>query len=139
MSPLPSSGDNPTTPVAADAEAVLVVEDDADLRHLVVELLYELEYQVFDAPDGTSALKILEQNAQIDLLLSDVVLPGGMLGPDIAAAALRARPDLKVMYMSGYTDGAEVGTIGSDTDIELIRKPFKLADLGHRLRRVLDS
>jgi CheY-like chemotaxis protein len=127
-----------TEPAAAAGEVVLVVEDDPALRELVVELLRDLDYQVFDAADGASALKILAQTDQIDLLLSDVVLPGGMLGPDIAASARRTHPELKVMFMSGYTDGAEVNAVGSETEIEFMRKPFKLADLGQRLRRVLD-
>ncbi len=124
-----------TEPAAAAGEVVLVVEDDADLRELIVELLRELGFQVFDAADGASALKILEQTDWIDLLLSDVILPGGILGPDIAATA---RPELKVMFISGYTDGAEVTAVGSETEIELLRKPFKMTELGQRLRRVLD-
>ncbi len=127
-----------TEPAAAAGEVVLVVEDDADLRELIVELLRELGFQVFDAADGASALKILEQTDWIDLLLSDVILPGGILGPDIAATARRAHPELKVMFISGYTDGAEVTAVGSETEIELLRKPFKMTELGQRLRRVLD-
>ena len=124
-----------TEPAAAAGEVVLVVEDDADLRELIVELLRELGFQVFDAADGASALKILEQTDWIDLLLSDVILPGGILGPDIAATA---RPKLKVMFISRYTDGAEATAVGSETEIELLRKPFKMTELGQRLRRVLD-
>ena len=116
----------------------MVVKDDADLRELMVELLRELGFQVFDAADGASALKVLEQTDWIDLLLSDVILPGGILGPDIAATARRARPELKVMFISGYTDGGEVTAVGSETEIELLRKPFKMTELGQRLRRVLD-
>ena len=119
-----------TEPAAAAGEVVLGVKDDADLR--------ELGFQVFDAADGASALKILEQTDWIYLLLSDVILPGGILGPDIAATARRARPELKVMFISGYTDGAEVTAVGSETEIELLRKPFKMTELGQRLRRVLD-
>lgn len=146
---------NPTTTKAADkavvkpagepaprnttgGEVVLIVEDDPYLRELVVDLLLQLDYRVLDAGDGQAALEILERGEQIDLLLSDVVLPGGILGPDIAAAARASRPDLKIMYMSGYTDDAELDIEGQGAKIELLRKPFKLADLGQRLRRLLD-
>lgn len=122
----------------AVGEVVLIVEDDPDLRELVVDLLLQLDYRVLDAGDGQAALEILERGERIDLLLSDVVLPGGMLGPDIAAAARATRPDLKIMYMSGYTDDAKLDIEGQGAKIELLRKPFKLADLGQRLRRLLD-
>ena len=78
------------------------------------------------------------QTDWIDLLLSDVILPSGILGPDIAATARRAHPELKVMFISGYTDGAEVIAVGSETEIEPLRKSFKLTELGERLRWVLD-
>ena len=114
-------------------EVVLIVEDDPDLRELVVDLLLQLDYRVLDAGAGQAALEILERGERIDLLL-----PGGMLGPDIAAAARASWPDLKIMYMSGYTDDAELDIEGQGAKIELLRKPFKLADLGQRLRRLLD-
>jgi len=114
-------------------EVVLIVEDDPDLRELVVDLLLQLDYRVLDAGAGQAALEILERGERIDLLL-----PGGMLGPDIAATARASWPDLKIMYMSGYTDDAELDIEGQGAKIELLRKPFKLADLGQRLRRLLD-
>ena len=87
-------------------ETILVLEDDPDVRELTVLQLKSLGYTVLQAHDGNSALEVLGQEGKIDLLLSDVVLPGGMRGPEVAIKAKEDQPDLKVLFMSGYTQNA---------------------------------
>jgi len=105
----------------------------------VVEMLTDLGYQVLDASDGSSALEVLSKAELIDLLLSDVVLPGGMDGPTLADAAHRLRPDLRVLYMSGYTERATQHHDRQDRDIELLPKPFSIEDLARKVRQTLDG
>ena len=118
---------------------VLLVEDDEDLRAMTRIFLIDHGYQVLDASTGQEALKIFDENGGIDLLLSDVVLPGGLHGPDVAVEARRTRPDLKVVYMSGYAGDALERYRGIDPDPVLIQKPFDCDILGRRLRQVLDQ
>jgi signal transduction histidine kinase/CheY-like chemotaxis protein len=124
---------------AKPGETVLVVEDDADLRSLVVQLLENLGYQVIDAADGAAAEAEWSSKQRIDVLLSDVVLPGGITGPDIAQSACASRPDLKVLFMSGYTDDALARYERPGHEIDIMKKPFKLHELAQRLRETLDS
>ncbi|MFQ5766114.1 MAG: PAS-domain containing protein, partial [Rhodospirillales bacterium] len=90
--------------VVGGDETILVVEDDADVRRTTVALLDELGYRVVEAEDGPSALRELDRHTEIDLLFTDVVMPGGMKGPDLADEVGRRRPDIRVLYMSGYTE-----------------------------------
>jgi PAS domain S-box-containing protein len=120
-------------------EIVLVCEDDHDVRAYTVELLGELGYQVLEAQDGAAALAILGDEAQrIDLLFTDVVLPGGMSGAELAKAARARRPGLKLLYTTGYARDAIVHEGRLDPGIELVAKPFAFADLAGRIREVLD-
>ncbi len=125
-------------PEARPGEVILVVEDDEAVRTLVVTLLEDLGYDVVQARDGASAQTQWQGEGRIDLILSDVVLPGGMSGPDIAFAARQHRADLKVLYMSGYTDDAVVHHGQLDAEVELLQKPFAKAELAQRLRLILD-
>ena len=123
----------------AQGETILVVEDNPDMRSLAVELLQSLHYDVLDADDGDSALRALNDNPQIALLFTDVVLAGGMSGRDLARKALKAHPDLKVMYMSGYTENAIVHHGRLDPGVVLLQKPFRKAALAAKLRAVLED
>ncbi|MDP6708201.1 MAG: PAS domain S-box protein [Alphaproteobacteria bacterium] len=125
-------------PGHATGATILVVEDDDDLRAMTRMFLVDLGYRVLDAGTGKEALKIFDENSNIELLLSDVVLPGGMSGPDLAFDVRRSKPDLKVVYMSGYTADALTRRGGIDADTVLIRKPFDDRILGQRLRDALD-
>ena len=87
--------------ISSKGETIMVVEDDPALRQLVVTLLTDLGYRTLDADDGMAALDLVDGGAQFDLLLTDVVLPKGISGPTLAAAALKAMPELRVLYMSG--------------------------------------
>jgi len=120
-------------------ETILVVEDEPDVRRTAVELLQDLGYQVIEAEDGPSALRVLDNHPEIDLLFTDVVMPGGMKGPELAFEARNRRPGMKILYMSGYT---EYGTFHDDmVEVEgmFLSKPFEKSELADKLRLTLDS
>ncbi len=120
-------------------ETVLVVEDEATVRMLVTETLDELGYASLVAEDGSSGLRILESDAHIDLLVTDVGLPG-LNGRQLADAARLARPGLKVLFITGYAHHAALG-LGTalEPGMELITKPFPLAELANRVQTMLIS
>jgi PAS domain S-box-containing protein len=139
----PSGGVNDAQPAAAlvaqaNGETILVVEDDTDVRSFVVEILGDLGYRVIEAPDGPAGLRMLDAHREIDLLLTDVGLPGGMNGRQLADEALRRKAGLKVLFASGYARNAIVHNGRLDPGVELIMKPFTLAALAAKIRRVLD-
>jgi CheY-like chemotaxis protein len=118
-------------------ETILVVEDDAEVRQTAVALLGELGYRVVEANDGRAALSILSARADINLLFTDVVMPGGMKGPDLAREALRHRPGLKVLYTSGYTENGAFHGGMVDSDAAFIGKPLQLHELAVKVRAAL--
>lgn len=124
---------------SAEAETILVVEDDDDVRAYTVECLRELGYRVLEAHDGTSALRLLERQGQpVDLLFTDVVMPG-MSGRELADAARERQADLRVLYTSGYTRNAIVHGGRLDEGVEMIAKPFTFEALAQKIRDVLDQ
>ena len=131
--------EQPAPPEAASEETILVVEDDDDVRAYSVEILRELGYRVIEAHDGPSALRLLERQFRVDLLFTDVVLPGGMTGAQVAAQARGVKPDLKVLFTTGYARNAIVHHGRLDQGVQLITKPFSMADLATRIRDVLDG
>jgi len=124
---------------AGAQETVLVVEDDEDVRTTSVESLRKLGYRVLQADDGPSALRLLQQPGTVEVLLTDVVLPGGMSGAQVAAQARTLRPDLRVLFTTGYAGNAIVhhGRLGSG--VHLLTKPFSFSDLTRKVRDVLDG
>lgn len=120
-------------------ETILVVEDDSDIRLLVTAMLQRLGYQLLEAADGETALSVLDDNPQIELLLTDVVLTGGVSGKTVAAAARSRRPELKIVYMSGYPGHANGETLAGDDDIPLLTKPFRRDEIARVLRDSLDG
>ncbi|TPG48407.1 hybrid sensor histidine kinase/response regulator [Roseomonas nepalensis] len=129
-------------PAAASArgtengEVVLVVEDETVVRDLVVEVLAELGYRALQAADGPAALQILESRARIDLLVTDVGLPG-LNGRQLADAARRHRPGLRVLFMTGYAENAAVDAGFLEPGMELITKPFAIEGLAARIRSMI--
>jgi PAS domain S-box-containing protein len=120
-------------------ETILVVEDDTDVRAYVVEALRELKYAVLEAPDATAALDLVERRGEsIDLLLSDVVLPG-LNGRELARLLKIRRPELKVLFMTGYSRNAIVHQGRLDPGVEVIQKPLTQVDLATRVRDLLDA
>jgi CheY-like chemotaxis protein len=120
-------------------ETILVLEDDDDVRTYSVECLRELGYRVVEAHDGPSALRLLERQTRVDLLFTDVVLPGGMTGAEVAAKARELRPDLKVLFTTGYARNAIIHHGRLDKGVQLITKPFSFGDLAGKVRDVLDG
>ena len=121
---------------AAEGEVILVVEDDLAVLEMAVESLNDLGYRTLTAEDARSALAVLRSNARIDMLFSDVVMPGGMNGVQLSVEAKRLRPDLKVLLSSGYT-GAALGHSGVPEDMPILSKPYRREDLAKKLRMVL--
>jgi CheY-like chemotaxis protein len=120
-------------------ECILIVEDDAGVRQYLMELLTDLNYSAKAADGGEAAIKMVSDPSQkIDLLLTDVVMPG-MNGRQVAETALEKRPDLKVLYMTGYSRNAIVHQGRLDPGVALIQKPISEQDLAFRLRKILDE
>jgi signal transduction histidine kinase/ActR/RegA family two-component response regulator len=120
-------------------ETILVVEDDDDVRAFSVESLRELGYRVIEAHDGAAALRLLERQPRIDLLFTDVVLPGGLTGAQVAAQARAMRSDLKVLFTTGYARNAIVHHGRLDKGVQLLTKPFSFKDLAAKVRDILDN
>ncbi len=121
-------------------ETILLVEDDPDLRTLAFALLRSLDYEVLDAENGQKALELLRQHRHaVRLLLTDVILPGGMNGAEVAEAARRELPGLGVVFMSGYTENAILHSGRLPRDIRLLQKPFRREDLATTIRAALDE
>lgn len=123
---------------ASQGERVLVVEDEPDVRMLVVDVLTDLGYAVFDAADGPSALLYLQGSERIDLLISDVGLPG-MNGRELAEIARKYRPALKVLFVTGYARNAQVRGDFLAVGMDLLTKPFCIDDLALRVRGLIDD
>ena len=126
-------------PEGSQDETILVVEDDDDVRTYSVETLRDLGYRVVEAHDGPSALRLLERQPRVDLLFTDVVLPSGMTGAQVAAQARALRPELKVLFTTGYARNAIIHHGRLDKGVQLITKPFTFADLAAKVRDVLDA
>jgi PAS domain S-box-containing protein len=124
---------------AIATETVLVVEDDEDVRTFTAELLGELGYRVLAAPDARSALGILEKEPGVDLLFTDVGLPNGINGRQLADEARRRWPGLQVLFTTGYARNAIVHHGRLDPGVELIVKPFSQSTLAIKIRGILDK
>jgi CheY-like chemotaxis protein len=145
--PLAEAGeaDNPRTLVAADgvsatgSENILLVEDDELVRQYAATQLAMLGYRVLRAANGVEALEILGLDAPIDLLFTDVVMPGGVDGPELARRAQALRPALRVLYTSGYTQNAIVHHGRLDPGVRLLSKPYQRSALARCVREALDD
>ena len=127
-------------PDGSRSETILVTEDDDDVRMYSVDALRELGYRVLEAHDAASALRLLErQEGRVDLLFTDVVLTGGMNGQQLSERARALRPNIKVLFTTGYARNAIVHHGRLDAGVELITKPFTYSDLATRVRDVLDG
>ncbi|MGA2359209.1 MAG: ATP-binding protein [Terriglobales bacterium] len=120
-------------------ETILLVEDEINVRHLARQYLEKQGYKILEAEDGAAALQIVDgYKGTIDLLLTDVIMPGAN-GPELAAQITKLLPDIRVLYMSGYTENAVDRGVMLDASINLLQKPFSLPALRDRVREVLDS
>ena len=121
-----------------DREVILVVEDEPGVRQFSVDALNELGYRVLEAEGGATALQLLQQHPEIMLMFTDVVMPE-MNGAKLAEAARALRPDLKILFTTGYTRNAVVHNGKLDEGVDLIGKPFSLEALATKIRSVLEA
>jgi PAS domain S-box-containing protein len=124
-------------PRAEAGQTVLIVDDEASVRMLVTEVLNELGYMAIEAPDGAAGLRVLESNARIDLLVTDVGLPGGINGRQMADAARRTRPDLKVLFITGYASSAATGNGNLERGMHVLTKPFAMDQLALTMKAII--
>jgi PAS domain S-box-containing protein len=126
-----------TGPVLGGTETILVVEDDLHVQATVVDMLRGLGYSVLRANDARSAMAIVNSGVPIDLLFTDVVMPGELRSPDLARQAKALLPNLAVLFTSGYTQNAIVHGGRLDAGVELLSKPYRREDLARKLRHLL--
>jgi PAS domain S-box-containing protein len=130
----------PLAPRADQGDTVLVVDDEPALRMIIVEVMQGLGYATLEAGDGAEALRILQSPRQrIDLLVSDVGLPGGMNGRQVADAARTARPGLKVLFITGYAENAVLSHGHLDPGMHVMTKPFEMDVLARRVKQLIES
>jgi CheY-like chemotaxis protein len=129
-SPIPELGGN---------ETILVVEDDADVRVYTTEILHELGYRVLEAHEGDTALGFLASEPDIKLLFTDIGLPGPFNGRQLADEARKRRPDIKVLFTTGYAHNAIIHHGRLDPGVHLIVKPFSFAGLAAKIRQILEN
>lgn len=124
-------------PRARQGETVLVIDDEPTIRMLVTDILEGLGYAALEASDGKAGLKILESDARVDLLITDVGLPGGMNGRQVADAARTQRPDLKVLFITGYAENAVLSHGHLDPGMHVLTKPFSMEAMSQRISELL--
>jgi CheY-like chemotaxis protein len=125
------------SPHTEASETVLVIDDEPTVRMLICDALADLGYACVEAADGATGLKILQSKDKIDLLISDVGLPGGLNGRQVADAARALRPELKVLFITGYAENAALNHGHIERGMEVLTKPFAVDELAARVERIL--
>jgi len=120
-------------------ETMLVVDDDPTVRMLIADVLSEGGYRILEAADGPSALRILQSTQTIPLMITDVGLPGGLNGRQLADAARELRKDLKVLFITGYAENATLGEGQLERGMEILTKPFAMPTLANKVRAMLEK
>jgi PAS domain S-box-containing protein len=133
------NADLPALPQAQDGDTVLIVDDEPAVRMLVAEVLADLGYHAIEAEEGQAGLKILETRRRIDMLVTDVGLPGGINGRQLADAALALRPKLKVLFITGYAENAVIGSGHLKPGMHVLTKPFAIDELTRRVKSILQE
>jgi CheY-like chemotaxis protein len=118
-------------------ETVLVVDDEPAIRMLIVEVLEEAGYRVIEVDGGAEAVGVLKSNIPVNLLITDMGLPGGMNGRQLAEAGRALRPALKVLFITGHAENAVTGDGGLDAGMGVMTKPFAVEALGVRIREMI--
>jgi CheY-like chemotaxis protein len=126
-------------PRSEQGATVLVVDDEAIVRMLITDILEDLGYTAIEAGDSASGLKILQSDVRIDLLVTDVGLPGGMNGRQMADAGRATRPDLKVLFITGYAENAVLGAGRLATGMAVLTKPFPIEAMAARIRSMIEA
>ena len=124
---------------AGQGETVLIVDDEPSVRMLVTEVLEDLGYTAIEAADSAAGLKVLQSDVRIDLLVTDVGLPGGMNGRQMADAARVSRPDLKVLFITGYAENSVIGNGHLAPGMQVLAKPFAMEALAARIKELIGS
>ncbi|HLY57811.1 MAG TPA: response regulator, partial [Stellaceae bacterium] len=127
----------PALPNDGAGETVLVVDDEPTVRMLIHDVLEELGYRTIEAADAASALKVLESDIGIDLLITDIGLPGGMNGIQMAEAVRERRPDQKILFITGFAETAAAGDRHIEPGTHLLKKPFAVENLASRVRAII--
>jgi len=122
-----------------DGEVVLVIDDEPSIRMLITDVLSDTGYSVLEASDGPAGLRVLQSAARIDLLITDVGLPGGMNGRQVADAARTLRPDLRVLFITGYAENALMGNGHLEKGMHVLAKPFEVERLAIKIRELVKS
>lgn len=128
-----------TPPRSEQGETVLIVDDEATVRMLITDILEELGYTAIEAGDSAVGLKVLQSDVRIDLLVTDVGLPGGMNGRQMADAARVTRPDLKVLFITGYAENALLGHGRLASGMAVLTKPFAIETMTARIRSMIEA
>jgi PAS domain S-box-containing protein len=126
-------------PQAHDGETVLIVDDEPTVRMLVTDVLDDMGYAAIEAADGVSALKVLQSDVHIDLLITDVGLPGGINGRQMADAARERRPELRVLFITGYAENAAIGDGDLEPGMHVLIKPFAVEALASQIKSIVSS
>jgi CheY-like chemotaxis protein len=126
-------------PRSQQGETVLVVDDEPTVRMLITDILDELGFTAIEASDSAAGLKVLQSDVRIDLLVTDVGLPGGMNGRQVADAARVLRTDLKVLFITGYAENAVVGNGHLEPGMQVLAKPFAMSTLANKVREMIES
>lgn len=126
-----------TSPVSSDGKVILVVDDNEAVRKTVVAQLNDMGYQTCEADNARNALQMLERDLRIALVFTDVVMPGGMTGVDLASAVEKLRPDTPILFTSGFTEASTQKSHPFAADRPFLSKPYRKADLGRKVREVL--
>jgi PAS domain S-box-containing protein len=124
-------------PRAEQGQTVLIVDDEPTVRMLVTEVLEDLGYTAIEAADGAAGLKVLESDVRLDLLVTDVGLPGGMNGRQMADAGRVVRPGLKVLFITGYAENAVLGNGYLEPGMQVLTKPFVMEALAGRIKELI--
>jgi PAS domain S-box-containing protein len=123
----------------AHGETVLVVDDEPTVRMLIADTLSELGYECIEAAEAASGQKVLQSDVKLDLLITDVGLPGGMNGKQLADAAREHRPDLKVLFITGYAENAAISNGHLDPGMHVLSKPFPMDKLAARIKAIIEG
>ena len=131
--------DVPRTGPAHGSETILVVEDDKSVRNYVVDQLRTLGYDILEASDGPAALALIAAGRPIDLLFTDIMLPGGLLGPQLLEHARARMPHLRALFTSGYSEATALPRQRNGIAAPLLKKPYSRQDLAFQIRAALDA
>jgi signal transduction histidine kinase len=128
-----------TSEPLGDGEVVLVIDDEPSIRMLIADVLADTGYSVIEASDGPAGLRALQSGARIDLLITDVGLPGGMNGRQVADAARKLRPELRVLFITGYAENALVGNGHLEKGMHVLAKPFEVERLANKISELIKN